>query len=337
MNIKTIAFMIILSVPLPVSGQDGSISGHVFGDYYAQLLHNDEDIRRYNGFWFRQIYFTYDNSIKDNFLLRFRLEGNSPGDFTTNTTLDPFIKDASISWQKGDHTITLGLAPSPTIFLVNKTWGYRHVEKTAAHLFRFGSTRDTGIGIKGPLSKSKNIDYWFMIGNGSGTKSEINKEKNAMLSLTFHVTDNILFDAYADWRGYPGAFDQYTMQAFAAYKDPTFTLGTQFMHQTRQNGNGNENLNYKLLSFFYTQKLSQKLTLLARSDISFDPVPEAGKIAYLKISSDSKLKFFLFGIDYSMNNNVHIIPNLEIITYGNTPDEDSEPELMSRITYYYKW
>ena len=78
---------------ISVFGQ-GKIKGYMFGDYYYVLKNHDSSIEESNGFWFRRIYFTYDHTLDDDFSVRFRLEMNSPGDFSTRSKLESAVKDA---------------------------------------------------------------------------------------------------------------------------------------------------------------------------------------------------------------------------------------------------
>src|SRR3990170_722779 len=89
-------------------------SGYMFGDYYYVAKNHREDIKGENGFWFRRIYFTVDKGLNESFDIRFRLEMNSPGDFTSSNKLTPFVKDAFVRWKKGNNQVLFGISPSPT-------------------------------------------------------------------------------------------------------------------------------------------------------------------------------------------------------------------------------
>ena len=70
------------------------VSGYVFGDAYAVLAHHEPEVEDQNGFWIRRGYLTFDARVADEWTARLRLEFNSPGDFETDSKLDPFVKDA---------------------------------------------------------------------------------------------------------------------------------------------------------------------------------------------------------------------------------------------------
>jgi hypothetical protein len=96
----------------------GKLSGHLFGDYYLVSQHHNPDIKGMNGFWFRRVYFTYDQKTGERTAIRFRFEMNSPGDFKTADTLDPYVKDAYLQYTSGKTQYLLGLIPPP----LGKAW-----------------------------------------------------------------------------------------------------------------------------------------------------------------------------------------------------------------------
>ena len=101
---------------------NGKISGLMFGDYYYVISNHDAGLEDESGFWFRRIYFTYDKGLGDEFATRLRFEAQSAGDFSSSTSLEPFVKDAYLKWKRGHTQVLLGLSPSPA-------WGHT-VEKT---------------------------------------------------------------------------------------------------------------------------------------------------------------------------------------------------------------
>ena len=111
----TLAMLLLLLVPAHTLKGEGKLSGLMFGDYYYALKNHDATVKNNNGFWFRRIYFTYDNTLTEKISMRFRLEMNSPGDFKTSTTLIPFVKDAFLSAKVGKQTLMLGLISTPPV------------------------------------------------------------------------------------------------------------------------------------------------------------------------------------------------------------------------------
>jgi hypothetical protein len=48
-----------------------------------------------------------------------------------------------------------------------------------------------------------------------------------------------------------------------------------------------------------------------------DPVPDGAKISYFSMDPTSKGNFFLLGLDLNVDDNVHLIPNLQLVTYAD--------------------
>lgn len=337
--IQSSLVILLLTVFTAFAGDavNGKFSGYMFGDYYWVAANHRSSIQDMNGFWIRRIYFTYDRALKNGFSTRLRFEMSQPGDFTSSAKAAPFVKDAYLKYKTGNTQILMGISPTPTWDLIEHTWGYRSVEKTPLDLQKFGSSRDFGVAIKGRLDKEGKADYHFMLGNGSSNKNEANKGKKVMLAIGLHPTANIIIQAYGDWNDNPGDNDWYTAQAFAAYKSKKARVGVQFAHQVRNVANGTD-LNLDIASFFAVLKTSPKTALFGRIDHSFDPNPKGEGISYIPFDKTAESTFIVGGLDLTPIPNVHLMPNLELVVYGQndagiTPDTDAIP----RVTFYYKF
>ncbi len=318
--------------------EPGKISGYMFGDYYFASRHHDETIEGMNGFWFRRIYFTYDQKLENGFAIRFRLEMNSPGDFTTSDTLKPYVKDAYLQHSRGLRSISFGLIPTPTWESVEGILGYRPVEKTPLDLYKMGESRDTGVSIRGYLDGRKRTAYWVMLGNGSGTKAETDKGKTVYTSLSRWLTPELYVEGYADLWNKPQNQDWRTLQGFLVYKKKAFRGGLLYAVQTRKRPPPDRDLELSVLSFYADYQTSEKVKPFFRMDRVSDPVPGANNIAYLSVSPDAQPAFYLLGLDYALAPDVHLIPNLEMVRYdkpvsGPTPKND----LFYRLTFYYAY
>jgi len=317
---------------------ESEFSGYMFGDYYWVQAHRDSAIEGSNGFWFRRIYFTYQQKIDKQFTIRLRLEMNSRGDFgTTSAALVPYIKDAYLKWKKDRTEVLLGISEAPTWRVLEKFWGYRSVEKTPLDLQRWGSSRDFGVAIRGKAARNDLFRYYFMLANGSGNKSEINRGKKLMATLGLHP-GNFIFELYGDWNDNTGRRDFYTGQVFVGYKTRLFRVGLHYAHQLRQHPDApDERLN--LLSAFAVLKASEKVNLFARMDRNFDPNSRAARQAYLPFDPSVGNVFLLGGFEYVVYDRFQIMPNIEAIVYdkndatGVTPKTDVVP----RITFFYQF
>ena len=175
-KISMVTFFCILMAS-NLFANESNFSGLMFGDVYWVAANHDSTIKNQNGIRFRRIYFTFDDKLSKTFSIRFRLEANSAGDFSSTSKLNPFVKDAYLTWSFGQHSMYLGLSPAPTFEFIDEVWGYRSVEKSLVDLQKLGPSREFGIALKGSLDQNKRVYYHLMIGNGSGTRSEDNKGK----------------------------------------------------------------------------------------------------------------------------------------------------------------
>jgi hypothetical protein len=316
----------------------GKISGLMFGDYYEVFNQNHTEIENFNGFWFRRIYFTYENNLNSTLSVRLRLELASSGDFnTTSQAILPLVKDAYLKWKfNPNHELLLGISESPTWRTVEKTWGHRFLEKTPLDLQKWGSSRDFGIGVRGNITTNGKLKYYLMVGNGSGNKTETNKGKKVLSAITWFPTKEFIFEIYGDWNDNTGHTDWITGQVFGAYKGPNLTLGLQYAIQDRQGETQDQT--YELFSAFATYKLHEKWGLVGRVDRNFDANPKGESISYIPFNDTASSLFYVFGIDYKPWKNVTFTPNVELVSYnkndeGVTPDTD----VYGRLTFYWKF
>ena len=328
---------IVLASQVTVAGET-KFSGIAFGDYFYIAANHADSLEGQNGFWIRRLYFTVDQTIAPQWDMRFRLEASSPGDFSGSaTSMTPFVKDAYLRWQPGSHAILIGISPSPTWEVVEEVWGFRPVEKTPLDLQRMGSAREFGISIKGSIGQGKTVRYHAMVGNGAAEKSETDKYKKLLGSIGFYPTGQIVLEGGADFEPRKGHFDRFTLQGFAAYRAEDFRIGALLAHQSRQNGidaqgNRNDNVMLNVGSIFVAGSVLPRVWLLGRIDRVFDPNPDAAKIPYIPFAGGTKSTLLLGGVDYSPADNVHLIPNLEIVTYDG-PDTD----VIGKFTFSYQW
>ena len=333
--------LLVLSCNSVSYADEGKISGYFLGDYYYVLKSHNEALENRNGFQFRRIYFTYDKGLSDELSMRFRLEMNSPSfpNKDTNAKLGPFVKHGYLKWTRKEWRTNayFGLSGSPTWNVIEEVWGYRSVAKTLLDLQKLGNSTDFGVAVQGNLDAAKKLSYHAMVGNGTGTSGEIDKDKTVYLSLTARPVKGVIAEAYADFDKREESKDRYTVQGFLAYQVDTFRVGAQVPNQTRKQGAGKENLNLLEVSAFgAAQLIEKKVWALAQFDRMFDPNPDGESIAYTPYAATAKSNTVILGIDWTPLKEVHIIPNLFLVFY-DAPDKGDKPnaDVMPRVTLYY--
>jgi len=335
---KTVLFLMMAIIALSAAGLrgEGKFSGLMFGDYYYVLSNHDEAVEKNNGFWLRRIYFTYDNVLSQTFAMRFRLEMNSPGDFKTSSTLIPFVKDAYLTAKLGKHTLMLGLIGTPLYDNLDEYWGYRPMEKTPVDLFKFGNSREFGVGLKGSLDSKNKLTYTVIAGNGAGLKSETDRGKAVYGRLNFQPTPSLFFELYADYTNMGNDSSVNILQAFAGVKGGWGRSGLNFGYRHAKQAAVSSDL--KFISLFGVFKVSTKLELVGRFDRLFDPNPSGSKIEYIPMANNAKANVVLAGLGWSPSDNVKVIPNVKYVFY-DAPEGGEKPgaDLYTYLTLYFKF
>jgi len=317
--------------------QEHRIRGYVFGDFYYILRNHKTPLQGQNGFWIRRIYITYDKAINASIDVRLRLEMASPGDFSSQNKLTPFVKDAYMRWKIKQYQVIIGISPTPTLLTMEKVWGYRPIEKTPMDLHKWAQSRDFGVAIKGTLTKDSPLQFHLMFANGSGIKSENNKGKKLMGAVGYFATPFIL-EIYADYEILPNAQHVATFQALTAYQSPRWRMGVQYAHQNRKTASTGPTLNFDLISFFSAAVISEKMNAFFRFDKTFDANPYGESVAYIPFDPTAPFFFTVGGLDFQASTDVHVMPNIEIVIYeknhnGVTPGND----LIPRLTLFYRF
>jgi hypothetical protein len=326
----------LLLAPAASLKGEGKLSGLVFGDYAYVLAHHDEAIEGNNGFWLRRVYFTYDNALSDRFAMRFRLEVNSPGDFKTSASLTPFVKDAFLSAKLGKHALLLGLIGTPLYDTLDEFWGYRPMEKTPIDLFKFGNSREFGVGLKGPIDAKGKLTYTVLVGNGAGLKSETNRGKAVYGRLNFQPTPSLFFEIYGDYTDMGADSSVNILQAFAGVKGKWGRSGLNFGWRHAETAGVGSDL--KFVSLFGVFKVGKKLDLVGRFDRLLDPNAGGSKIDYIPMADNVQANVVLAGLGWSLSDSVKVIPNLKYVFY-DAPAIGEKPaaDLYAYLTLYFKF
>ena len=328
-------------VLIPGSVQaEGSFKGYMVNEYYSVLSHHVEDFEGNHGFWFRRIYLTYNGDITDGVSMRLRYEMNSPGDFSSSSTLDAFVKDAYLSFKLGGQSMKVGIQSPPTFDTIEGIWGYRALEKTPLDLLKLRSSRDFGISMKGNLDSAKKATYIIMYGNGSSNKAETNQGKVFYGFLSFQLTDGLYAEVYGDYESQPDDKNYYVYQGFASYSGGWGRLGLQFAN--KHYSHNDTSLDYTVLSVFTVIKAGEKTEIIARYDRNFgDGFKESFKgsgIAYVPFANNVESNFVIGALSFQAWKNVWIIPNIKY-TFYNDPDEGEKPgsDMYANLTLWYKF
>jgi hypothetical protein len=158
----------------------GRIWGYVFGDYYHKVS-GDTALwgeTQYAGVargaraaQLRRLYLGYDHDFADAFGASVLLESNERSTFA-NGNYGVFLKQAYVRWRSRSPLLTVqaGLVPTPAFAVVERTWGYRSVEKSTLDLRGLGRSSGQGIGVTGATGDG-GVGYHVLLASGAGTQA----------------------------------------------------------------------------------------------------------------------------------------------------------------------
>jgi hypothetical protein len=319
-------------------GDDATLSGRVFSDYYWMAQHHNEDFEGKNGFWFRRIYATYDRNLSNGFSTRLRLEMSSSGDFQSDPAMTPEVKDAYLKWQNEDHQIIAGISGSPLFGTTEDVWGYRSIEKSPQDLYDFGSSRDFGIAFKGELGRNNTVNYHLFLGNGNSNKPEIDKGKKVSLALGYNLTENIVIEGYGDINSKTTDPDSYTAQIFGGYQSETLNIGVLYASQYREAQIGSSSRTFDLVSAFTNFKINNTVKGYFRADHLFDDYQGGSNNSYIPFAEDAESTFMVVGADIALTEQIHVMPNIETIVYGeNDQGISPDTDIIPRVTLFWEF
>lgn len=339
----------------------GKFSGQVFADYFYNISRDAnfsnfdntalEGSKDFNGFVLRRAALNYDQNISEKFSARFRLEADSKSN-TSNSKIGVFVKDASLKWKNifSGSDLILGIQPTPSFEVSEKYWGYRSVEKTIQDLRGFVPSRDFGISLKGKLSESGNVNYSLMFGNNSANSPETDKYKRYYASIDFQPVNKFVIALTGDFKSraeveYPNnSGEKYSHNTilgslFLGYTEKNlYSFGVEGVFQLNQNDvivGGNldpeiKDVNALGISAFGSYWFSETFSALVRYDYLDPNMDELFK-------GDSR-NFFIAGVDFKVDKNISIIPNVVVETYESLADGTSfDASVTGRVTLYYNF
>lgn len=343
--ILMLAFAIAL---LPASGlaqvspESRGLKGYMAADYYYLFKHNtgpiaDEGFEGRHGFWFRRIYFTFDNNLGDTVKMRLRFEMNSPGDFITSTTLDAFVKDAYIGFGLGGgNSLIVGIQSPPSFALEEDTWGWRPLIKTPLDLYKWTSSRDFGVAVKG----GKTFAYHFMFGQGSSNKAEEDNGKKFFGSLAYKGEAFIL-EGLAQYER-KGDDDEVILKGFGAFRGDWGRVGLLYAYRDYKEEGAEESFVYNILSAFAVVKTGEKAEIIGRYDMNFGDgyLADFGGdgIAYMPFAPNHEFSFVVAALSYQLHKNIWIIPNIRFSLYKDPLEgEKADNDFYGFLTLYFKF
>jgi len=317
-------------------GGEVKVEGLMFGDYYHFTSAQDTaNVQYQSGFWIRRIYLTFKADIADNFSSVINFEMNSPYGFdqSKSATLVPFVKDAYLKYKFYDQALLMGIIPAPTYSVVEKVWGKRYLEKTPEDLYRLAPTREIGVGLEGGFGILK---YYLTFGNGEGERSEYNRNKKGMASLSIKPYSDFVIEIYGDWWDRDSSKDKILGHIFLGYDGKDLGFGVLYAQQRIQGGLGDPNRwdNIRVAGVFLRSKFMDNFGLVLRYDRSLDKNRDVLRQNYVYFPSDTSFHFGLVALEYYPAKNIIVSPNVEVI---KSDQPNVKPTVISRLTLFYRF
>lgn len=340
---KKIAFLLMAGLVLglgPAAAQaQGKFDGYMVPEYYMFMNSSNPELQGQHGLWFRRIYFTYNHTVTDNVTMRFRLEMNSPGNYTSTSNLTPYVKDAYLGFKVAGQSVKVGLQGPPAYEQVENIWGHRPLEKTPLDHFGLRSSRDIGISISGNLDSGKIVSYNLMYGIGNA-RGETNKGKVFYGSLGFKPVKGMYLEVYGDYEQQTPGRTFYVYQGFASYSGDFGRFGILYANK-HQNINDVE-LDYGIVSGFLVIKGGKNLELIGRYDKCIGDGWETSfngpGLAYFPFAANVKTNYVIGAVSYQAVKNVWVIPNVKYAFYDQ-PELGEKPsaDMWVNLTLYFKF
>ena len=176
-----------------------------------------------------------------------------------------YIKNALLSWKKGNMTLNGGLISTTQFNFQEKFWGYRYIMKSFQDQYKFGSSADLGLSVAYKFADWISADA--IVVNGEGYK-KIQKDNglNYGLGVTLTPVKGFQIRLYSGLNASAeeGKEDIINMAAFAGYKNDKFTVGAEYNYMMNSSyKTGKDQYGYSL---FASMKVAKNTELYARFD-----------------------------------------------------------------------
>ena len=267
MKTKAILAGIFACIGMTTQAQDakvvepkGKAIVQAFGNFYSGFGETRND----RGFDLERSYLGYEYNLGDGLSVKGVMDIGKSNDVSDYHRI-AYIKNAMVSWKKGNLTLNGGLISTTQFNFQEKFWGYRYILKSFQDQYKFGSSADLGLSVAYKFADWVSADA--IIVNGEGYKKvQKNDGLNYGLGLTLTPAKGFQVRLYGGLNesGQEGKEDIVNMAAFVGYKNERFTIGAEYNQMLNaSNTKDKDQFGY---SAFTSVKVSKKSDLYARFD-----------------------------------------------------------------------
>ena len=216
------------------------------------------------GFELERSYLGYEYKLGNGLSVKSVLDMGKSSDVSDNNRL-VYVKNAMISWKKGNMTLNGGLISTTQFNFQEKFWGYRYIMKDFQDMYKFGSSADLGLSVAYKFADWISADA--IVVNGEGYKKiQKNDGLNYGLGVTLTPVKGFQIRLYGGIN--EGADktqeNKINLAAFAGYKGEKFTVGAEY--NMMENASNKLDADQSGYSIFTSVKVAKKTELYARFD-----------------------------------------------------------------------
>ena len=267
MKTKVILAGILACIGITAQAQDAKVEEpkgkaivQVFGKFHSGFGETNND----RGFELERSYLGYEYNLGKGLSIKGVMDvgrSNQVDDYHRIA----YIKNAMISWKRGNLTLNGGLIPTTQFNFQEKFWGYRYIMKSFQDEYKFGSSADLGISATYRFADWISADA--IIVNGEGYKKiQKNDGLNYGLGLTLTPVKGLQIRLYGGLNesSEESKKDIVNIAAFVGYKHERFTIGAEYNQMW--NASYSDNADQNGYSIFASAKLSKLTDIYARYD-----------------------------------------------------------------------
>lgn len=314
----TIVF--ISSLPLFIQAQqansefkpNGSAIITIFSDFHTGF----GTVANETGFGLERAYLGYQYAFSPNWSGKVIFDMGSSNLAGSSLERIAYVKNAMLSWEKGDFSLDAGLIGLKQFKVQEKFWGYRYIMKSFHDIYGYGTTADAGLSVEyrindllsadvtitnGEGYKKLNTDKYFRYGGGLSITPI--KELSFRLYYDRHDKDpnNLLHDKSKQITSF-----------FAGYKNEAFSLGAEYVHM--YHAQFQDDRNQYGFSAYTTVRLPKDFQLFGRWDYAASNKDYSDLLNSWNPKDEQML---VLGLQYSINKNIKLAPNLRMVTPKN--------------------
>ncbi len=227
-----------------------------------------------------------------------------------------YVKNAMLSWKKGNLSLDAGLIGLKQFSVQEKFWGYRYIMKSFHDIYGYGTTADAGLSVEyrindllsadvtitnGEGYKKLNTDKYFRYGGGLSVTPI--KELSFRLYYDRHDKDpnNLLHDKSKQITSF-----------FAGYKNEAFSLGAEYVHM--YHAQFRDDRNQYGFSAYTTVRLPKDFQLFGRWDYA---ASNKNYNDLLDTWDPGDEQMVVLGVQYTPIKGIKLAPNLRMTAPKN--------------------